>query len=91
MDDRSRKGVVLLVPSGRMIQIFPTWSTTKRRLLASGGSTRATGDTSPNVDDEDDEVLEDEEFDEDSEFDEDDEDADLEDEDDEETWQVVAA
>ena len=47
--------------------------------------------TSPNSDDEDDEVLEDEEFDEDSEGFEDDEDSDSEDDDEEETWQVVAS
>ena len=52
---------------------------------------RPTMNTSPSVDDEDDEVLDDEEFDEDSELDEDDEDADLDDEDEDETWQVVAA
>ena len=47
--------------------------------------------TSPNFDDEDDEVLDDEEFDEDSEGFEDDEDIDPEDEDEDETWQVVAS
>jgi hypothetical protein len=44
--------------------------------------------TSPDADDEDDEVLEDEEFDEDFDADEDDEDADPDEEDEEETWQV---
>jgi hypothetical protein len=46
--------------------------------------------TSPDLDDEDDEVIEDEEFDEDAEVDEDEEDGDLEDDEEEETWQVVA-
>ena len=44
--------------------------------------------TSPDLDDEDDEVFDDEEFDEDLDPDEEDEDADLDDEDEEETWQV---
>ena len=47
--------------------------------------------TSPNLDDEDDEVLEDEEFDEDGEGFEDDEDSDPEDDEEDETWQVVAS
>ena len=47
--------------------------------------------TSPNLDDEDDEILEDEEFDEDAEGDEDDDDADADDDEEEETWQVVAS
>jgi hypothetical protein len=45
----------------------------------------------PDIDDEDDEILEDEEFDEDSRLDEEDEDSDEEDEDEEETWQVFAS
>ena len=44
--------------------------------------------TSPDLDDEDDEVFDDEEFDENFDPDEEDEDTDLEDEDEEETWQV---
>ena len=47
--------------------------------------------TSPDSDDEDDEILEDEEFDEDGEFEEDDEDFDPDADEDDETWQVVAA
>jgi hypothetical protein len=43
----------------------------------------------PDIDDEEDEVLEDEEFDEDSESDEDDEDLDEESDEEEETWQVA--
>lgn len=77
---------------------------TARRRTGSVSATRSRGqagrrvilcrpimNTSPSVDDEDDEVLDDEEFDEDSDLDEDDEDTDLDDEDEDETWQVVAA
>ena len=42
----------------------------------------------PDIDDEEDEILEDEDFDEDTESDEDDEDLDEEDDEEEETWQV---
>ena len=45
--------------------------------------------TSPDLDDEDDEVLDDEEFDEDADHDEDDEDLDDDDDEEEETWQVA--
>ena len=47
--------------------------------------------TSPGVDDEDDDVLEDEEFDEDAEREGDEDDDDDDDEDEEETWQVLAS
>src|SRR5687767_10399494 len=49
-------------------------------------SRQALMNTSPDLDDEDDEVLEDEEFDEDAESNEDDEDLDPEEDEDEETW-----
>lgn len=67
---------------------------TRSRGKAGGRVTLCAGptmNTSPSVDDEDDEVLEEEEFDEDSELDEDDEDTDVDDEDEDETWQVVAS
>ncbi len=47
--------------------------------------------TRPDLDDEDDEILEDEEFDENAELEEGDEDFDPEADEDEETWQVVAS
>jgi hypothetical protein len=74
-------------------------STWRRRGGSSGAGGQADGriilqagslmKTSPDVDDEDDEILEDEEFDEEAEFDEDDEDFDAEEGEDDETWQVI--
>jgi hypothetical protein len=59
----------------------------RRRVI----SPRPVMNTSSNLSDEDDEVIEDEEFDEDAELDEDDDDNDVDDEEEEETWQVVAS
>ena len=60
---------------------------TRRRVIP----VRPVMNTSPNIDGEDDEVIDDEEFDEDAELDEDGEDDDLDDDEEEETWQVVAS